>query len=877
MISLCSLCLCGENRLNGYKRAQYLQFFGALIFAFVSIVGPIHSQETAQSALEAQPSSTGALTWWLCSPTLKQSLAEAKPPRCAREGQSLTEGAADKWSLFISALPFLDLRPVVTARSGMVWVSTQIHCETAGARKVLIRSYCNARVFQDQKLILDKAQPRSPYMDEAKTEVEFPKGVTELVVGISIRSGYCGFQLNLTEGRKSSDLPKPVVGDLIRVPTVIGKEPDANAAVLAAASFLSENIFVSPGQSAGIELGFYGSLPVVQGPLVTRWLGHDGVEFGEPLPARAVAELSRNAWKTSYSAPVSESFSFELSAELKSGAKTLGVKKLTLFSLPGLNRAANEMEADIARRSAQSKRSLPFAALAVEKLKLYLAKINNGEERVTREMGDTFLKLLTSAKTCADLEEAGKDPGAGKSGYFERAYTSRIDEQPQPYFMLAPAAYAASEKKERFPLIVFLHGYVPSYDKHRWWDEMSEFNAVVDSHNCFLAIPFGRSNTDFQACGEVDVLDVIAEVKRLYPIDDDRVYLYGYSMGGMAVYSIGAHYPDLFAAGVVFCGRADSPLQNFRPLTNFHPFKQWLIHADNPISLCENFSNIPLAIYHGRDDFIINSQEAVRMEKRFREVGANVQFSLYPGDHWTGFDIMCTEQPVQWLLQHKRNNNPAQRYLKTYNLRYASQGEVQVTATTGTLQPIELAWTMKDGVAQFTRNSDQILQLKVKDALIPEKVEGSVKSPQLCGPIREAICGPFVIVYGTSGVGEANARNKANAEKFAQEWYAFTRSRAILKADQDVTDSEKKNKNLFLFGEEQDNRLHAAVAKELPFAVKGGEVTIGDKKTPLTGKGFMYIYPSPFADAPKRCSVVICAGLWYGKSVGTNHKFDLLP
>ena len=39
----------------------------------------------------------------------------------------------------------------------------------------------------------------------------------------------------------------------------------------------------------------------------------------------------------------------------------------------------------------------------------------------------------------------------------------------------------------------------------------------------------------------------------------------------------------------------------------------------------------------------------------------------------------------------------------------------------------------------------------------------------------------------------------------------------------------------------------------------------------------MYLYPSPFRGQNPEPVVVICAGLWYGREVGFNHKFDLLP
>jgi len=122
----------------------------------------------------------------------------------------------------------------------------------------------------------------------------------------------------------------------------------------------------------------------------------------------------------------------------------------------------------------------------------------------------------------------------------------------------------------------------------------------------------------------------------------------------------------------------------------------------------------------------------------------------------------------------------------------------------------------------------------------PLETQGLHKTPGCCGPVREAICAPFLAVYGTRGSPEANARNKKNAEQFAQEWFAFTRSHTAIKADKDVTEAEKQSKNLFLFGEEQENLLHAAAAaKGLPFVVKDGAVTIGQKKLALgqTGVG----------------------------------------
>ena len=829
-----------------------------------------------QPAIEAEPAGDGGLTWWLCSPTLKEADI-AKPPKDARQGQPLAEGSPHAWSLHISPLPFVDLKPLLTARGGSVWAAARVNSLTGGPRRLRGYSYCGLRVFRDGELVLDKPQPAAPFADELEAKIEFPKGVCELVVCVTVRSGFCGFQLSVTEAALKGG-SRPAAGDRLLVPTTPGQEADCSAAALAALRFESKDMFVNPQQTIGVAAAMHGSQPVGLGPLTPRFVDPNGKEFGKPMPARTAAELARSPWHAEYAVPADIGFTHEIGLEVKAGEKLLGTRKLTLFSLRGLNDAAQAMEAELAQRSAKCGHALPNAALAIEKLRLFLTKIESGEERVTRELGKNMLALLATAKSCAEAEERGADPYEGKTGYLERAYHSRIDEAPQPYYVYVPAHLATEEaRKQRHPLVVFLHGYVPVYDKHRWWEEMPEFNAVFERNNCLLLIPFGRSNADFQGSGEVDVLDAIAEAKRLYPVDDERVYLYGYSMGGMGVYTVGAHYSDQFAAGIVFSGRADSPLQNLKPMENFHPFKQWLIHADNPISLCENFTSLPLRIFHGRDDFIINTREASRMEKRFATLSCDAKLTVMPGAHFFGFEVMATDEPVKWLLEQKRALQPAKGRIKSYSLRYAKAGDVQVTAAEGGQEPIELEWTNAAGKIEIVRESKNILQRGIKDKLTPEKLDGLHKTPRLCGPVREATCGPFTIVYGTSGTPEANARNKKNAEQFAGEWYAFSKSRAVLKADKDVSDTEKKGKNLFLFGEEQENLLHAEGAKQLPFAVKDGHLTMGPDKYPLAGRGIVYIYPSPFADAGKACSVVVCAGLHYGRDVAPNHKLDLLP
>ena len=825
--------------------------------------------------LKGEPSADGLITWWLTAPLSKQPFDKLTAPTNVREGDAAA-GTDGKWSLFISPSRSVNFRNYAP-NAGVVVAYARIESLTGGPRRIAAASCGAVKVFLNGQCCLDKAQPLSPVTDQGEAAIDLPKGVSELCVATRLREGYITtFQFAIKQA--ASNGAKPAAGDIIVIPTVKDKEPDVNAALLTAMTFTTKESFVRPGDKVSVAAYILGSVPWNLGQLTPAFSDPDGNALPPDAP-RTASELGTRAfWQTQFTVPQTNAPSISLSLQVKAADKVLGTKTVSLYCKPGVDAAAAALNASIAARAAKAKRPLPNASFYAEKALFYLSRIENHDDLPTPNVGQAILECIQTANRCADSEEQGLDPWAGKTGYFEKAYQSNIDESAQPYQLQVPHTFDPAKKDgKKYPLVVFLHGYVPYYDRHHWWDETPEFDSIFDQHDCFLVLPFGRSNTDFQSCGETDVLDVLADVKRLYPIDDTRVYLYGYSMGAMGVYTIGAHHPDLFAAGVVLAGRADSPLQNFKPLETFSPCKQWLIHADNPISLCDNLSNLPLRIYHGQDDTIINVGESRRMEKRLKEVGCDVSLHLGPGSHGYGLEIMFKDDPVTWLLSHTRPAVAEHGLMKAYRLAHARQGAVAVLASTGVLQPIELEWTTKDGAVVFQHDSPAVVQRSINGNVEPKTLDGLHKNPAVCGPVREAICGPFMIVYGTKGPAPAAAANKKNAEQFAADWREFAKSNALIKADTDVTPEDKKTRNLFLFGEEQENAIHAECAAKLPIAVKDGSVSLAGKTIPLAGKGIMYIYPSPLADAAQPHSVVICAGLLYGHDVSSNHKLDLVP
>ena len=73
-------------------------------------------------------------------------------------------------------------------------------------------------------------------------------------------------------------------------------------------------------------------------------------------------------------------------------------------------------------------------------------------------------------------------------------------------------------------------------------------------------IPYDHYNQDEVPESEImkSIVGLITEMIKNYPIDSNRIYIVGFSMGATGVWDITTRYPDLFAAGVPLSGVSDT-------------------------------------------------------------------------------------------------------------------------------------------------------------------------------------------------------------------------------------------------------------------------------------------------------------------------------
>ena len=116
------------------------------------------------------------------------------------------------------------------------------------------------------------------------------------------------------------------------------------------------------------------------------------------------------------------------------------------------------------------------------------------------------------------------------------------------------------------------------------------------------------------------------------PIDPDRVYLTGLSMGGTGTWMLAMACPEKFAAIAPVCG------------TGIY----W-----NGYML----KDVPIMVYHGDLDTVVPINESMHMIESVNKKGGNAQIKiLYHTGHDAWVDAYKNDELWKWFLSHKREN-----------------------------------------------------------------------------------------------------------------------------------------------------------------------------------------------------------------------------
>ena len=572
-------------------------------------------------------------------------------------------------------------------------------------------------------------------------------------------------------------------------------------------------------------------------------------------------------------------------------------------TLAALQRAITQVEATADHSSLPYRTNLPLALLAVKK-----AQLLNGPNRFPLAPATALNDLVQEGLAALKRLEAGQMQRATPGNLTELAYVTANDCTVQPYYLYLPAGYTPRQK---WPLIVFLHGYVPSISVLDPWILPPEVCDIAGRNGCMLLIPYGRRNTDFQGVGEVDVFASLKEVEDLYPVDLDRLYLSGASMGGMGTWNIALRHPGMFAAATPLCGQTDMFLWWGWPREEVPPFKRWLIEWDNAVDQAPNLYGQSFLVQHGEMDQLIPVAQSRLMVALAAKRKTPVKYHEFPGaSHFIYLDTPCYVNAWSWQKSFRLDGHPRRIEFKAYSLEYNQAFWLTIDSFEHWWTPAQITAEVSEDRTSVDLTSENVaaIRLNIREAPLKggqrprvtwngKPVTGQVadgylaipppglqtagsspwpprKRKGLCGPCEEVFDTRFLVVQGTAGDAAADDDLARKVARWAQEWDDFADGAPLVKTDAEVTAEDLAKANLVLFGTPATNSILARIADKLPIRIGDHRYTVLGQECAGSDLGLVMCYPNPLSPSHY---VLIYSGEWYGEKLSINHKHDLLP
>lgn len=187
-----------------------------------------------------------------------------------------------------------------------------------------------------------------------------------------------------------------------------------------------------------------------------------------------------------------------------------------------------------------------------------------------------------------------------------------------------------TNQKEKFPLIIFLHGS----------GERGTDLALVKNHSPFTYKDLIQSPVAILApqCPSdvwwdtTAVYELIKESISKYNIDTTRIYLTGLSMGGWGTWKLAIEHPELFAAVAPVCAPVDI-----------------LMRID------AHKLNMPIRIYHGALDDVVLAEDSIMMHQELKKQKKQSELFIFPNDNHNSWDSTYSNPEFyQWLLSQQK-------------------------------------------------------------------------------------------------------------------------------------------------------------------------------------------------------------------------------
>lgn len=211
-------------------------------------------------------------------------------------------------------------------------------------------------------------------------------------------------------------------------------------------------------------------------------------------------------------------------------------------------------------------------------------------------------------------------------GQMQAQQAEKVSKSGIKYLEYMPQVHEGSQE---LPLLIFLHGMgergddlnkLKVHGPPSFLEDKADFPFITISPQC----------PDTTVWNEKILLPFYEEIIEKYPVDKNRIYLTGLSMGGFGTWRSIVAEPNLFAAAVPICG------------------------GGNPENL-EAVKSMPIWVFHGAKDDVVPIIRSEEMVNKLKGLGSTVKFTIYPEaghDSWT--KTYANPKLYEWFLSHQR-------------------------------------------------------------------------------------------------------------------------------------------------------------------------------------------------------------------------------
>ncbi len=528
--------------------------------------------------------------------------------------------------------------------------------------------------------------------------------------------------------------------------------------------------------------------------------------------------------------------------------------------------------------------------------------------------------LLDQGLERAAALAVGDAPWTHATGLVVRGYRSRLDDSVQPYGLVVPESYRKAGG-HRYRADVWLHGRDNRLTELKFLHQRQQSAGQFAPRDAFVLHPYGRFCNAFKFAGEVDVFEALASVSAHYPIDESRVAIRGFSMGGAGCWHLAVHHPGRWVAAAPGAGFAESAeylgLWRKEPKPTWYQQSLWHLYDATDYAL--NLAQCPTVAYSGGADKQI--QAAQVMETALEAEGLRLRHVIGPdtGHRYHPVSKVEVAERVDAIVRQGQQPVPRTLRFTTWTLRYPSCHWVHLTSLerhwerarvvarlvggdqvelalenvnglrlrfgpgeapfepgvrprvriNGTTLSGEAVWSDGSWEAAFEHGPDGWRPAESSDALR--------KVPGLQGPIDDAFFDRFVIVEPDDPLGGTPSRRwiQRELERMKQEWRAQFRGVPLTVKASALTAKQIEECHLLLWGDPETHHTVRRIQSALPVRwSSANEVQLGERQWDAEHVVPLLIFPNPLN--PKRY-VVLNSGFTF-RGYGSNAtQVPMLP